>query len=51
MTEAWEAIKNHPKVTLTLDFFDLSLVFIRPNLREKQHFCVVPYYWKPWKFM
>lgn len=49
MTQAWEQIKQHPRVTLTVDFFDLSLAFVNPDFREKQHFKVVPAAWKPWK--
>ena len=49
MTRAWEQIKQHPRVTLTVDFFDLSLAFINPEFREQQHFKVVPKAWKPWK--
>ncbi len=37
MMEAWEAIKAHPKVTLTLDFFELGIVFFRKD-RAKEHF-------------
>lgn len=51
MADAWETIKAHPTVSLTVDFFDISLVFINPDIREKQHFCVVPYLWKPWKIL
>ncbi|MEO6758359.1 MAG: class I SAM-dependent methyltransferase, partial [Saprospiraceae bacterium] len=50
MTEAWLEIQKHPQVTATVDFFDLSLAFITPDFREKQHFRLVPYWWKPWKF-
>lgn len=49
MTQAWEQIKQHPRVRLTVDFFDLSLAFINPEFREKQHFSVVPKAWKPWR--
>jgi len=37
MVEAWEKIKNHPRVSLSMDLFKVGLVFIRP-LREKQHY-------------
>jgi len=50
MAEAWQKIKSHPRVTLTLDFFELSLVFIDPDFREKQHFEILPVRWKPWRF-
>ncbi len=48
--EAWARIKNHPQVTLTLDFFELSLAFMDPDFREKQHFDILPARWKPWMF-
>ncbi len=50
MTAAWQEIQNHARVTTTVDFFDLSLAFITPDFREKQHFRIVPYWWKLWKF-
>jgi len=37
MTEAWEEIKNHPEVTLTIDIFQFGIVFFRKGI-EKQHF-------------
>lgn len=37
MEQAWEAIKAHPAVTLTIDLFFIGLVFFRPNA-PKQHF-------------
>lgn len=49
MTAAWRQIQQHPRVTLTLDSFDLAFAFIQPDFREKQHFRVTPVRWKPWK--
>jgi predicted O-methyltransferase YrrM len=37
MERAWEVIKAHPDVTLTVDLFYLGLVFFRKN-QPKQHF-------------
>jgi predicted O-methyltransferase YrrM len=37
MEQAWEKIKAHEKVTLTIDMFFIGLVFIRTN-QPKQHF-------------
>ena len=37
MTEAWEEIKTHPEVTLTVDIFQFGIVFFRKGV-EKQHF-------------
>ncbi len=37
MEQAWETIRQHPDVTLTIDLFYIGLVFFRPN-QPKQHF-------------
>lgn len=37
MTEAWENIKNHPQVTVTVDTFNWGLVFFRKE-QFKEHF-------------
>jgi len=37
MERAWEVIKVHPEVTLTVDLFYIGLVFFRKN-QPKQHF-------------
>lgn len=37
MKQAWEEIKNHPKVSLTIDLFWIGLVFFK-NDRVKEHF-------------
>jgi predicted O-methyltransferase YrrM len=37
MKKAWETIKNHPKVTITIDLFEMGLVFFRTG-QTKQHF-------------
>lgn len=37
MTQAWEEIKAHPKVTVTLDVFQMGFVFFRTE-QAKQHF-------------
>lgn len=39
MEEAWETIKNHPKVTVTIDTFQWGLVFFRIE-QEKEHFTI-----------
>lgn len=39
MEEAWEAIKAHPRVTVTVDLFFMGLVFFRKEQRE-EHFVV-----------
>lgn len=37
MKEAWQEIKNHPDVTLTIDLFYIGLVFFKQN-QVKEHF-------------
>lgn len=39
MEEAWEIIKNHPKVTVTIDTFQWGFVFFRKE-QEKEHFTI-----------
>jgi predicted O-methyltransferase YrrM len=38
MEEAWEEIKRHPQVMLTVDLFFMGIVFFRPEFKVKQHF-------------
>jgi predicted O-methyltransferase YrrM len=39
MEKAWEVIKNHPKVTVTIDTFQWGIVFFRTE-QAKEHFVV-----------
>ena len=39
MEEAWESIKNHPKVTVTIDTFQWGIVFFRHE-QPKEHFVI-----------
>lgn len=39
MEEAWEIIKNHPKVTVTIDTFQWGFVFFRIE-QEREHFVI-----------
>lgn len=41
MEEAWEIIKNHPKVSVTIDTFQWGIVFYRAE-QEKEHFIINP---------
>ncbi len=40
MEKAWEQIKAHPSVTLTIDLFYIGLVFLRKENQEKEHFII-----------
>lgn len=41
MEKAWEEIKKHPKVTVTIDTFQWGLVFFRRE-QNKEHFIIRP---------
>ena len=41
MEEAWEIIKNHPKVTVTIDTFQWGIVFFRTE-QVKENFIINP---------
>lgn len=40
MEEAWEQIKAHPSVKLSIDLFFIGLVFFRKQQLEKEHFTI-----------
>ena len=40
MEEAWETIKDHASVSLTIDLFFIGLVFFRTENKTKQHFTI-----------
>lgn len=40
MEEAWESIKAHPEVTMTIDLFFIGLVFFDTGFRATQHFSI-----------
>src|SRR5690606_22646601 len=37
MEEAWEAIKSRPEVTVTIDLYQMGIVFLRTE-QAKEHF-------------
>lgn len=39
MEEAWEIIRNHPKVTVTIDTFQWGIIYFREE-QEKEHFVI-----------
>ena len=40
MELAWNEIKNHPKVTITIDTFYWGFVFFRSETKHKEHFII-----------
>lgn len=49
MERAWHTLCAMPEVTLSIDLFHLGLLFFNPDIREKQHYAIVPAAWKPWR--
>jgi predicted O-methyltransferase YrrM len=40
MEQAWEEVKLHPQVTMTIDLFFIGIVLLRKEFKVKQHFVV-----------
>ena len=40
MEQAWEIIKQHERITLTIDLFFIGLIFFREGFKAKQHFTI-----------
>ncbi len=49
MTQAWNEIKKHPKVRLSLDLYQIAYVFFDPMIKEKQHFKLINSSYKFWQ--
>lgn len=49
MEQAWKSVKEHPRVSLSLDLFDLGILFFRTDRPQPEHFSIVPYHYKPWR--
>lgn len=49
MRRAWTQLAAHPRVTLSIDVFHTGLLFFREEQREKQHFVLAPWQWKPYQ--
>ena len=50
MIEAWQQIKQHPRVTLTIDLFWTGIVYIRPEQRQKEHYTLIKSIFKPFNW-
>ena len=48
MQQAWQRLKQHPKVRLSLDLFDLGLLFFRQDKPQAEHLSLIPASRKPW---
>jgi hypothetical protein len=41
MNKAWEEIKNNNEVTLTIDLYQLGLVFFKKEILQKKHYRLI----------
>lgn len=48
MTLAWRQIIAHPSVSLTIDLYDVGIVFLNKAL-SRQNITYIPYKYKPWR--
>lgn len=49
MRKAWNEMKALPEVSLSIDLFHVGLLFFQKGRKEKEHYRLVPYSWKPWR--
>jgi predicted O-methyltransferase YrrM len=49
MHEGWERLKNRPDILLSIDCCFFGLLIFTPERMAKQHFDLVPFWWKPWR--
>ena len=49
MEAAWLDMQQHPSVTLSIDLFQVGLLFFRKEQRQKEHYNIVPARYKPWR--
>lgn len=48
MTDAWNQIVKKPEVTLSIDLYDIGIIFFNTAL-SKENVRYIPYRYKPWK--
>jgi hypothetical protein len=48
-TARWEAWREIPSVSQSVDFFQLGVLFFRPDWKTRRHWCFVPFARKPWR--
>lgn len=49
MQQAWQQMCKHDAVRLTVDLFDVGLLFFRKEQQEQAHYKLVPAHCKPWR--
>lgn len=48
MTRAWNTLKQLERVTLSIDLYEVGILFFNPAFREKQHLSIISSAKKPW---
>lgn len=48
MQSAWEALKQLPEVTCSIDIYSMGFLFFNPDIKEKLHYRLIKSRWKPW---
>ncbi len=49
MEAAWRELQALPAVRLSVDLYELGLLFFRPEIKEPQHWTIIGKHWKPWR--
>jgi predicted O-methyltransferase YrrM len=49
MEAAWEQMKAHPEVTLTIDLYHVGLIFFRKQSKGESHYTLIKAKYKPWR--
>ncbi len=49
MLRAWNEIQAHTSVTFSIDIYHLGFVYFSTEMKEKQHFSIVPSWMKIWQ--
>lgn len=50
MEKAWEQLSRHPRVRISIDLFQVGLLFFREEQRQPEHYTLIRSRWKPWRF-
>lgn len=45
----WQALCAHPAITQSVDYYQMGVLFLRPEWRIKQHWRIIRWRWKPWQ--
>ncbi len=47
-SKIWKILKQHHRITLTIDLFQIGFLYLRTAQRETEHFQLIDHSWKPW---